>query len=520
MKRGRDDDDEGGRETTRPRFTGSYSSSSTPVRPSPLRGANHATPSSASRSAGYGDRFIPAPAEDMDTRYLLRGSKDMQFRCWGHPVPPDPAKKASDSLFASMLRTESVQDSSPPSQAPGPATPSRRRIFSYFTPNVPPMKMTPTPVRASAVDKENSVSALSRLLLKRHCRPERPNEISRSPYRILDAPGLSSDFYSDLLDISSTGAIAVALKSTVFVCQLDQDGSVKKLCDIHPSTIGSIKWSTRNPSLIAVGSECGHIYIYDLNNPSQAVREYHQAHTKRIGSLSWNGDMIASGSRDEHFHHRDIRMGSSKAIRVRSHTKEVNNAIWSCGDDPALFASAGSDDTVRIWDFRLSVRAQNKRQENELYAFREHKSTIKGLAWSPHVAGVLASGGGLDDRMIRFWCAKKGAGLSKIDTGGQVLKLAWSKTSHEILSTQGLSRNPWMQNTVRIWRYPDLTPVATLVGHTERPSALAMSPVGDVVVTGGADETLRLWDVFPKEPPGRKRVSSCSRVTDFDKLIR
>jgi cell division cycle 20-like protein 1 (cofactor of APC complex) len=38
-----------------------------------------------------------------------------------------------------------------------------------------------------------------------------------------------------------------------------------------------------------------------------------------------------------------------------------------------------------------------------------------------------------------------------------------------------------------------------LIGHNKRVVHLGMSPDGENIVTGAGDETLRFWNVFPKE---------------------
>jgi WD40 repeat protein len=66
----------------------------------------------------------------------------------------------------------------------------------------------------------------------------------------------------------------------------------------------------------------------------------------------------------------------------------------------------------------------------------------------------------------------------------------WSKTSNELVSTHGFSNGP-VQNQVCIWKYPTMSQVATLTGHTYRVLYLAMSPDGQTICTGAGDETLR-----------------------------
>jgi cell division cycle 20-like protein 1 (cofactor of APC complex) len=55
-----------------------------------------------------------------------------------------------------------------------------------------------------------------------------------------------------------------------------------------------------------------------------------------------------------------------------------------------------------------------------LWKFHEHTAAVKALAWDPHVPGVLATGGGTQDKHIRFWNVLNGSMLNELDTGSQV----------------------------------------------------------------------------------------------------
>jgi cell division cycle 20-like protein 1, cofactor of APC complex len=141
-------------------------------------------------------------------------------------------------------------------------------------------------------------------------------------------------------------------------------------------------------------------------------------------------------------------------------------------------------------------------------------AAVKAIAWSPHHHGLLVSGGliifvsndssrdnkilsftlgGTADRCIRFWNTLTGQPMQCVDTGSQVCNLAWSKHSSELVSTHGYS-----QNQILVWKYPSLTQVAKLTGHSYRVLYLALSPDGEAIVTGAGDETLRFWNVFSK----------------------
>ena len=113
---------------------------------------------------------------------------------------------------------------------------------------------------------------------------------------------------------------------------------------------------------------------------------------------------------------------------------------------------------------------------------------------------LLASGGGTADRTIKFWNAHTGAMLHSVDTGSQVCALLWSRHHKEIVSSHGFS-----QNQLCLWRYPSMTKLCELTGHTARVLHFAQSPDGETVVSAAADETLRFWSIFGGGPTSAAR---------------
>jgi cell division cycle protein 20 (cofactor of APC complex) len=131
----------------------------------------------------------------------------------------------------------------------------------------------------------------------------------------------------------------------------------------------------------------------------------------------------------------------------------------------------------------------------------DHQAAVKALAWSPHERHLLASGGGTADRCIKFWNSQTGGLLNSIDTGSQVCALQWNPFEKEILSSHGFARNE-----ISLWKYPSMTKIKELEGHTSRVLHLATSPDGGTVVSAAGDETLRFWEVFA--PPSKSKTSS------------
>ncbi|KAG2461784.1 FZR1 protein, partial [Polypterus senegalus] len=163
----------------------------------------------------------------------------------------------------------------------------------------------------------------------------------------------------------------------------------------------------------------------------------------------------------------------------------------SVSSDGAPWLMAGM--TVLSFALLLQLFVWNNSSLSPVQQYTEHLAAVKAIAWSPHQHGLLASGGGTADRCIRFWNTLTCQPLQCVDTGSQVCNLAWSKHANELVSTHGYS-----QNQILVWKYPSLTQVAKLTGHSYRVLYLAISPDGEAIVTGAGDETLRFWNVFSK----------------------
>lgn len=311
--------------------------------------------------------------------------------------------------------------------------------------------------------------------------PKRKRRISKVPFKVLDAPALQDDFYLNLVDWSSQNVLAVALGSCVYLWSACTS-KVTKLCDLsaQEDVVTSVSWAQRGQYL-AVGTNRGETLLWDTTACRQ-VRTM-EGHSARVGALAWSGPILASGSRDRIIYLRDVRVNAPFTDKLHNHKQEVCGLKWSY-DEPSFLASGGNDNNLHVIDSR--------NPNAPIHKFTEHTAAVKAITWSPHQHGLLASGGGTADRCIRFWNTLSGTHLQKVDTGSQVCNLAWSQNCNEIVSTHGYSLNQ-----IVVWRYPTMTKVTTLTGHTFRVLYLAVSPDGSTVVTGAGDETLRFWQIFP-----------------------
>ncbi|TKA79696.1 hypothetical protein B0A55_04084 [Friedmanniomyces simplex] len=433
-----------------------------------------------------------------------------------------------------------------------PSTP-HKNLFSYAgnpTPSLTP-RSTSRSERGPNINARSEIYSLSpvkhssqTMLLSPR---KTPRAVSKVPYKVLDAPELQDDFYLNLVDWGANDILAVGLGHSVYLWSRET-GKVNQLCQLEGDTVTSVNWIQRG-SHLAIGTSKGLLLIYDT--VAERRLRTMTGHTARISSLAWNAHILSTGSRDRTILHRDVRLPAQYLRRLTGHKQEVCGLKWN--PETEQLASGGNDNKIFVWE---------KMDERWLHRWGEleggHKAAVKAIAWSPHTRGLLASGGGTADRCIKFWntiaqaqangagagtmltgfppdtttsSLNMGLGLSSNthspivapypdlspshhhhhntndhttphlirshDTGSQVCNLLFSTLTNELVSTHGYS-----QHAINVWKYPSMTPVVSLTGHTFRVLYLAMSPDGAVIVTGAGDETLRFWDVFGRGKGG------------------
>lgn len=308
--------------------------------------------------------------------------------------------------------------------------------------------------------------------------------IDPTPERTLDAPMMLDDYYLNLLSWSSRNQLAVALGQRLYVWDpVTSNIELLMECSTEETYVSSVSFCS-DGAYIAVGTNENLVHIYDTEK-LRLVRTM-AGHAARVSSLSWSGPILTSGARDGKIFNHDTRIADHCTSVLEHHMQEVCGLQWS--PDGQQLASGGNDNLCCVWDVG---------QTTPRYAFDAHTAAVKALAWSPHQANLLASGGGTADRTIRFWNTSTGACLNTVDTKSQVCALQWSKLRNEVISSHGFS-----QNQVIVWKYPSMSKLAELTGHTQRVLHMAQSPDGTTIVSAAADETLRFWRIAAPERKG------------------
>ncbi|NWU93195.1 FZR1 protein, partial [Upupa epops] len=458
------------------------------------------TPSNSPMSSPskHGDRFIPSRAGANWSINFHRINENEKSPSQNRKAKDATSDNGKDGLaYSALLKNEllgagieKVQDPQTEDRRLQPSTPEKKSLFTY---SLSTKRSSPDDGNEVSPYSLSPVSNKSQKLLRSPRKPTR--KISKIPFKVLDAPELQDDFYLNLVDWSSLNVLSVGLGTCVYLWSACTS-QVTRLCDlsVEGDSVTSVGWSERG-NLVAVGTHKGFVQIWDAAAGKKLSML--EGHTARVGKeVGGSGFMLMLCP----WPSASVCLGKALGNRLVSAAHgSPSTASWMWVLQMHKFDSVFAFCQLLVW---------NHSSLSPVQQYTEHLAAVKAIAWSPHQHGLLASGGGTADRCIRFWNTLTGQPLQCIDTGSQVCNLAWSKHANELVSTHGYS-----QNQILVWKYPSLTQVAKLTGHSYRVLYLAMSPDGEAIVTGAGDETLRFWNVFSKTRSTKESVSVLNLFT-------
>ncbi|MCJ1400860.1 hypothetical protein MMC11_004069 [Xylographa trunciseda] len=266
---------------------------------------------------------------------------------------------------------------------------------------------------------------------------------------------------------------------------------------------------------LLVGDEVGVVYYYSIEWASApGDQRWHGAmhlmakiniHTQQICGLAWSpeGHYFATGGNDNIcclFETRDVLtpppvpLVSGPLDPIM--TGFIPNFVPNAPTHETLGSMLGHGNRYRqmlpdgiIRPFRstylpgqggLMLSITEGRQRHKWL----HSAAVKAIAFCPWQRGLVATGGGSNDRAIHFFHAHSGACLATITVQAQVTSLIWSTTRREIAATFGYAQ-PEHPYRIAVFSWPDCRQVVAIPWIGEIRALYA------IPYPGGPNETTR-----------------------------
>lgn len=357
------------------------------------------------------------------------------------------------------------------------------------------LKFKPFKIGEDSNEKSSSLLANDEY----HSQEEKPKKL-QNPYKevsfkVLDAPGLRNDYYSNTVSwAKDSNILGVGLGSYLYTWS-EKNGTIP-IQNVNDEIISCISFSY--DGILTVGTKAGRVSIYERGSKLVAATSILKPSTG-ISSIHWlkkgdyffTGDDMGDVSLYQYTAKDPIRRTEAQiTLRRVFHCSQQQICGIDLSPDDKQMAIGSNENCCIVFDIRDLFNPRR------LFIL-SHQAAIKAVAFCPWMANLLATGGGSKDRFIRFWHTQSGTLIKEFKTNGQVTSLIWSHSKKELLATFGFG-NPGSGNTLlKVYSYPSMKVVRMVTSVTDmRVLTADISSDRRSICAGLSDQSVRLYDVW------------------------
>ncbi|KAI1316115.1 Pre-mRNA-processing factor 19 [Mortierella claussenii] len=251
----------------------------------------------------------------------------------------------------------------------------------------------------------------------------------------------------------------------------------------HSKKITHVAWTGRSEEagqdMALTASADQTVKIWTAGDKSHSYTAAHtlSGHSAEVTGLCVHPtkDYVATASMDSSWAFHDLETGST-LLTARSDdvTKGYSSAAFH--PDGLLFGTGTTDSAVKIWDVRT---------KEAVASFEGHVGAVRTMTFSEN--GYLMAAAG-ENNEVSIWNLRTLEIVQKLQVADQgvINALAWDQ-SGTYLGVGGTD--------IRIFKVKTWQELANLSDNTAEITSLKFGPLGDYLVAGGLDRSLRVFGI-------------------------